>query len=251
MSRSFMIRDLLWGHDRLHEEENMGLDLSINRPSLIIQSDPGYDNKNSQQKEKRNTGSSPKLLDNDAGDDKYNPSSRFRNPLVSERNHGSKSNSHREPDAQRKDMVGENGQGNYTEQPSSASTDPCEKHLQVPLDSSSTILPLIPSTGTARPSDLLRARPPPSSPLGLGKTPFHHFLPRIASASFSGGNIRPSLRSPSDKGYSCNIALHFRGERPVYTPVPSFMSTLPRQPHPHHYLWAAQYSSLLSSLPLQ
>ncbi|XP_063609276.1 homeobox protein EMX2-like [Penaeus indicus] len=94
--------------------------------------------------------------------------------------------------------------------------------------------------------------PPPSPPL-LQQSPRPQGLPALAHHAYA--------RGLQGKGLGCGFGDVRRflpvpggGARPVYGPVP-LMGAVPHAPAPHHhhphYLWAAQYSSLLSALPLQ
>lgn len=96
------------------------------------------------------------------------------------------------------------------------------------------------------------ASPPPSPPF-LQASPRPQGIPALAHHAFP--------RSLPGKGLGCGFGDVRRflpvpggGARPVYGPVP-LMGAVPHAPAPHHhhshYLWAAQYSSLLSALPLQ
>ncbi|XP_037779462.1 homeobox protein Hox-B1-like [Penaeus monodon] len=88
------------------------------------------------------------------------------------------------------------------------------------------------------------ASPPPSPPL-LQQAPRPQGLPALAHHAYA--------RGLPAKGLGCGFGDVRRflpvaggGARPVFGPVP--LGTPARHPH---YLWAAQYSSLLSALPLQ
>lgn len=94
------------------------------------------------------------------------------------------------------------------------------------------------------------ATPPPSPPL---LSPRPQGLPALAHHAYA--------RGLPGKGLGCGFGDVRRflpvgggGARPLYGPVP-LMGAVPRAPAHHHhhphYLWAAQYSSLLSALPLQ
>ncbi|XP_068229299.1 motor neuron and pancreas homeobox protein 1-like [Palaemon carinicauda] len=274
MSRSFLIRDLLWGHKRQvdtdSQQDQVGLDLTINRCNSSTSADIASRHEHFRlSSENRipigdelhptegraNVQVIRTLADNflpeshafrrdeeSAGDDQHRPCS--CQPESDEENHSSD----RDKDATKSHFFG-------------ASSDYEQLSLPKVLPKMPPVLPTTAAAAAAAVA-FLQTQASSSSCLRSEKPPMHPppLMPSAPCASFGGGSARPALRTPSDKGFGGPLVdehrrflpLHMRsGGRPVYSPIPSFMAALPRHHPHHHYLWAAQYSSLLSSLPLQ
>lgn len=260
MSRSFLIRDLLWGRDRRdpppQDSAELGLDLTtrssegaqvistaVGHSGSLLASRPGV---TSLAPPPSHTSTSPGA---DASDGReYHGCGVWSESGVGnmrEAGEGGVLHSSNTQDLH-------SGRRRESSATSSLGGPPsryeeCVSWRTTASSSPSSPSPASPASPTTPPASPARQpghiRNPSPSAAGVGRPPLLPGLPRPLLGAAGSGYLRPE--KPLRYGEVRRFLPVQGGSRQMYGAVPLV------PPQHHHYIWAAQYSSLLSSLPLQ